>query len=122
MKALLIKYPQNVSAYQSHRLTDGYKFIDTVKDFNEAWDIVNRREEPFIHDEPLTMTDESGRVVWQEGDGCWFEFGDYAYVVESLDLLMPMVYSNDANIFNAIKAANPYNMGEIESIVEQANK
>lgn len=118
MKALLIKYPQNVSAYQSHRLTGGYKFIDTVKTFNEAWNIVKRREEPFIDDETLTMTDDSGRVVWESGDDT-FDFGDYKYLVVELSGLEPDDFSNDANIYNAIKAANPYNMGEIECIVEQ---
>lgn len=121
MKALLIKYPQNVSAYQSHRLTGGYKFIDTVKTFNDAWDIVNRREEPLVDDDTLTMTDESGRLIWEAGDDT-FDFGDYKYLVVELSGLEPNDYSNDANIYNAIKAANPYNMGEIESIVEQFNK
>lgn len=121
MKALLIKYPQYVSAYQSHRLTGGYKFIDTVKSFSEAWDIVNKREEPFINDDPLTMKDESGRVVWEEGDGMWFEFGDYAYVVEDLEPLNPRDYSQDANIWAAIAVANPYNLEELRLIVEPKN-
>lgn len=116
MKALLIKYPQNVSAYQRHRLTGGYKFIDTVKTFNDAWDIVNQSEEPFVDDDILTMKSQSGLIVWEVGDDT-FDFGDYKYIVVELSELRPIDYTCDAHILAAIEKEEPWNLEEIKEVI-----
>jgi hypothetical protein len=115
MKALLILYPQHVSNYRDHWATGGYRFIDTVQDDNEAWKIVNNREDVMTDDDG-TMRTDSGRIVWEQGCNS-YDFGDYSYHVYDLAKLEPLNYSSHANIFAAIAAVNPWNMDEIEAIV-----
>lgn len=116
MKALFIKYPQNVSKYQDYRMTGGYKFLETVDNDEQAWQIVNYREEPMIDDDGMTMRTDNGRLVWEEGDGT-FDFGDYHYMTFDLDKLLPNDYRIHGNMWKAIKAEQPWNMDEITAIV-----
>ena len=115
MKALFILYPQNVSKYQAYKMTGGYRFIDTIKDEDEAWEIVNHLED-VMTDDDFTMRTDNGRIVWEEGYKS-FDLGDYVYHVYDLDKLDPLNFSNDANVWEAIKAEQPWNMDEITAIV-----
>jgi hypothetical protein len=115
MKALFILYPQHVSAYRDYKITGGYRFIDTIKDEAQAWKIVNNREDVMTDDDG-TMRTDSGRIVWEEGYNT-FDFGDYTYHVYDLAELEPLNYRAHANIFQAIKNDNPWNMDDIEAIV-----
>jgi hypothetical protein len=115
MKALFILYPQNVSKYQEYRMTDGYRFIDTVKDDDQAWKIVNNREDVMTDDDG-TMKTDSGRIVWELGYNS-FDFGDYFYITYDLDKLQPNNYSSHGNMWKAIKRVDPWNINEIEAIL-----
>ena len=115
MKALFILYPQNVSKYQDYRMSGGYRFIETVKDEAEVWKIVNNRED-VLTDDDGTMKTDNGRIVWEEGYNT-FDFGDYHYVTFDLDKLKPNDYSSHGNMYHAILNEQPWNMDEIDEIV-----
>jgi len=115
MKALFILYPQHVRKYQDYRMTGGYRFIDTIYNDDEIIRDINDREDVMTDDDG-TMRTDSGRIVWEMGCNS-FDFSDYSYHVYDLAKLEPLNYSTHANIFQAIKDDNPWNMDEIEAIV-----
>lgn len=115
MKALFILYPQHVGKYRDYRNSGGYRFIDTVKDEADVWNIVNNREDVITEDDG-TMKTDNGRIVWEEGCNT-FDFGDYHYVTFDLDKLQPDDYSSHGNMWTAIEREQPWNMDEIEAIV-----
>ena len=115
MKALFILYPQNVRKYQDYRISGGCRFIQTVKDEAEVWDIVNNREDVITEDDGTMKTDNEC-IVWEEGFNT-FDFGDYTYLTFDLDKLQPDNYSSHGNMWMAIKCEQPWNMDEIDEIV-----
>lgn len=115
MKALFILYPQHVSKYNEYRNTGGYQFIDTITNDDEVYNIVNNREDVMIDDDG-TMKTDNGRIVWEDGHNN-FDFGDYQYLTFDLDKLQPNDYTNHGNMWAAIKQAEPWNMDEIQEIV-----
>lgn len=118
MKALFILYPQNVSKYQEYRMTGGYKFITDIDDEDQAWQIVNYRDDVMIDDDGRTMRTDNGWLVWELGDNT-FDFGDYQYTTFELDKLQPDNYSSHGNMYQAIKDAQPWNMDEIDAIINE---
>lgn len=116
MKAMFKVHNQCTFRYAMH--PKGYEFITTVDSDAEAWQEVVKREDPFIDDQTLTMTTDSGRVVWEKGDHI-FDFGDYQYTTFELDKLQPDNYSSHGNMYQAIKDAQPWNMDEIDAIINE---
>jgi hypothetical protein len=117
MKALFILYPPHVSAYRDYRMTGGYRFIETVKDDDQVWKIVNNRED-VMTDDNRTMKIHSGRIVWEEGYNT-YDMGDYTYITYDLDKLQADNYSSHGNMWEAIKRVDPWNMDEIKAIINE---
>ena len=115
MKALFILYPQHVSNYQAYRASGGYRFIETVIDETAAYNVVQMREQLLIEGDG-TLKDDNGRIVWEEGYNN-FDFGDYQYLTFDLAKLQPNDYSSHGNMWTAIQIEKPWNMDEIEAIV-----
>lgn len=107
MKALFIKYPQNVSQYRNS--VNGWEFIATVDSNEEAFKIVARLEDQdFFPQDDGTVKTASGAWCYDPAHPDCFEFGDYTYyVVEVSEIDVP------SDKYSAIIKERPWNMDDI---------
>lgn len=116
MKALFIKYPQNVSQYRN--TVNGWKFIETIDSEADAYRIVaNREDQDFLPQDDGTVTTASGPECYDPAHPDRFEFGDFTYyVVELSDLV-----EGDDEV-RAIEREKPWNLDDIMIEVNNWNE
>jgi len=113
MKALFIRYNQCTTRYRM--FNNGIEFIDTVKTNDQAYTIVsNLEDDDWFTQDNGTVTRACGAECYDPAYPHRFDFGDYTYFVEDIETLDEYY---DAPVIDAIRKAEPWNIDEIEAIL-----